>query len=130
MEGIPLIKYSEKEVNLTKQIERLQYAFIGKFMFDWEDLDELTNIIHQQCDVNGSCQIGLFRCKYILIQLYKEKDFDNLILKGDFYLTCKDGYSYLIRTLIYNLKFNVNEESSSAIVWFSFPNILPTFFVK
>ncbi|WMV38519.1 hypothetical protein MTR67_031904 [Solanum verrucosum] len=59
VEGIPLIKWTEKEVNLMNQIERLQYAVIGKFTFDWADLDELRKIIPQQCRVKGSCQIGL-----------------------------------------------------------------------
>ncbi|KAK4737150.1 hypothetical protein R3W88_000847 [Solanum pinnatisectum] len=112
------------------QIERLQYAVIGKFTFEWADLDELRKIIPQQCEVKGSCQIGLFRSKHILIRLSKEEDFVNLISKGVFYLTCKDGYSYLMCTLIYDSKFKVNEETSMVMAWIPFPNLLPTFFVK
>ncbi|KAK4732871.1 hypothetical protein R3W88_025859 [Solanum pinnatisectum] len=33
-------------------------------------------------------------------------------------------------TLIYDSKFKVNEETSMALAWISFPNLLPTFFVK
>uniref|UniRef100_A0A0V0IIV3 Putative ovule protein n=1 Tax=Solanum chacoense TaxID=4108 RepID=A0A0V0IIV3_SOLCH len=53
-----------------------------------------------------------------------------MISKGAFYVKCKDGYSYLMRTLIYDSRFNVNEEASLAMAWISFPNLLPTFFVK
>lgn len=35
-----------------------------------------------------------------------------------------------MRTLIYDPRFKVNEETSMAMAWISFPNLLPTFFVK
>ncbi|KAK4721207.1 hypothetical protein R3W88_011440 [Solanum pinnatisectum] len=35
-----------------------------------------------------------------------------------------------MRTLIYDSRFKVNEETSIAMAWISFPNLLPTFFVK
>lgn len=43
---------------------------------------------------------------------------------------CKNGYSYLMCTLIYDSRFRVNEETSMAMSWISFPNLLPMFFVK
>lgn len=128
--GIPQIKWTEEEVERMNQIEELQFAVIGKFTQDWSDLEELRGIIPQQCDVKGSCQIGLLRTKHILIRLTKQEDFVNLISKGAFYIKCKDGYSYLMRTLIYDSRFKVNEETSMAMAWISFPNLLPTFFVK
>nr|XP_009786979.1 PREDICTED: uncharacterized protein LOC104235009 [Nicotiana sylvestris] len=112
------------------QIERLEFAVVGKFTYDWSDLEELRKIIPQQCGVKGGCQIGLFRSKHILIRLSLQEDFVNLVSKGAFYITCKDGYSYLMRTLIYDSRFRVNEETSLAMAWISFPNLLPTFFVK
>uniref|UniRef100_M1CMH9 DNA/RNA binding protein n=1 Tax=Solanum tuberosum TaxID=4113 RepID=M1CMH9_SOLTU len=128
--GIPQIKWTEEEVNMMNQIEELQFAVIGKFTHDWSDLEELRRIIPQQCDIKGNCQIGLLRTKHILIRLTKHEDFVNMISKGAFYIKCKDGYSYLMRTLIYDSRFKVDEETSMAMAWISFPNLLPTFFVK
>ncbi|KAF3672494.1 hypothetical protein FXO37_07486, partial [Capsicum annuum] len=36
----------------------------------------------------------------------------------------------LMRTLIYDARFKINEETSKAMAWISFPNLLPTYFVK
>lgn len=35
-----------------------------------------------------------------------------------------------MRSLIYDSKFNINEETLMTIAWICFPNLLPTFFVK
>lgn len=35
-----------------------------------------------------------------------------------------------MRTLIYDFRFKVNEETTMAMAWINFPNLLPTFFVK
>ncbi|KAG5631091.1 hypothetical protein H5410_002808 [Solanum commersonii] len=93
------------------QIEELQFAVVGKFTYEWSDLEELWRIIPQQCDVKGSCQSGLFRNKHSLIRLIKLEDFVNMISMEAFYVKCKD-------------------ETSLTLAWISFPNLLPTFFVK
>ncbi|KAH0755697.1 hypothetical protein KY290_025967, partial [Solanum tuberosum] len=41
-----------------------------------------------------------------------------------------DGYFYLMRPLIDDSRFKVNEETSMVMAWISFPNLLPTFFVE
>ncbi|KAH0746168.1 hypothetical protein KY285_007825 [Solanum tuberosum] len=130
VEGIPQIKWTEEEVDRMNQLEDLQFAVIGKFMYEWNDLEELRRIIPLQCGVKGGCQIVLFLSKHILIRLTEHEDFINIISKDAFYITCKDGYSYLMRTLMYDFRFKVNEETSMAMAWISFPNLLPTFFVK
>ncbi|KAM3283710.1 hypothetical protein P3S67_022508 [Capsicum chacoense] len=130
IEGIPHIKWTEEEVDIMNRMENLQYAVIGKFMYEWSDLEELRLIIPLQCDIKGDCQIGLFRSKHILIRVTQHADFINLISKGAFYIKCKDGYSYLMRTLIYDARFRINEETTKAMAWISFPNLLPTYFVK
>jgi len=53
-----------------------------------------------------------------------------MISKGAFNINCKDGYSYLMRTLIYDSRFKVSEETTMVMAWISFPNLLSTFFVK
>ncbi|KAH0644842.1 hypothetical protein KY284_032726 [Solanum tuberosum] len=41
-----------------------------------------------------------------------------------------DGYSYSMRPLIYDAKFKVDEETTQAMAWISFPDLKPTYFVK
>ncbi|KAH0706068.1 hypothetical protein KY285_010599 [Solanum tuberosum] len=105
--GIPQIKWTEEEVTKMNRIEKVQFVVVGKFTYEWSDLEELRKIIPQQCNVNGSCHIGLLRSKHILIRLTRQEDFVNLISKGAYYITSKDGYSYLMHTLIYDSKFKV-----------------------
>ncbi|KAG5629510.1 hypothetical protein H5410_001227 [Solanum commersonii] len=40
------------------------------------------------------------------------------------------SYSYLMRTLIYDSWFKTTEETTKALAWISFPNLLPTYFAK
>lgn len=35
-----------------------------------------------------------------------------------------------MRTLMYDARFKVNEETIKTLAWISFPNLLPTYFVK
>ncbi|KAH0743052.1 hypothetical protein KY290_031045 [Solanum tuberosum] len=93
-------------------------------------MEELRLNIPKQYDIKGDCQNGLLRNKYILIRLSKQVDFINLISKGAYYIGCKDVYSYRMRTLIYDARFQINEETTKALAWISFPNLLPTYFVK
>ncbi|KAH0652600.1 hypothetical protein KY289_030278 [Solanum tuberosum] len=130
VQGVPHIKWTEDEVETMNRVENLQYVVVGKFTYEWADLDELRRIIPLQCDIKGGCQIRLFRNKHILIRMTEQADFINLISKGAFYILCKDGYSYLMRTLIYNPRFNIKEETTKTLAWISFPNLPPTYFAK
>lgn len=47
-----------------------------------------------------------------------------------YYITAKNDRSYQMRPFIYDSKFKIEEETSQAIAWISFPNPLPTFFIK
>ncbi|KAG5595377.1 hypothetical protein H5410_036609 [Solanum commersonii] len=131
VEGVPQVNWTEQEVIKMTCIEKLKFSIIGKFSYEWTDLDELRRIIPQQCELKGECVIGLLRSKHILsIRLTKQEDYVSMILKGVFYINCRDGYFYLMCTLIYDSRFKVSEETTMAMTWISFPNLLPTFFVK
>ncbi|KAH0688994.1 hypothetical protein KY289_016352 [Solanum tuberosum] len=41
-----------------------------------------------------------------------------------------DGYAYQMRPFIDDANFKVGEETTKATIWISFPDLLPTFFVK
>lgn len=56
------------------------------------------------------------------------EDFSDIISKENYYIKCNAGYSSLMRTLIYDSKFKVEEETSKFMEWISFPIMLPTFF--
>lgn len=80
--------------------------------------------------MKGECSIGFFRNKHVLIRCTIKEDFITIISRSAYYLKAKDGYSYLMRLLIYDAKFKINVETSQALAWISFPNLLPTFYVK
>ncbi|KAF3650767.1 hypothetical protein FXO38_16986 [Capsicum annuum] len=42
----------------------------------------------------------------------------------------KDGYAYEMQPLIYDSKFKSEEETTQAMAWISFTDLLPTFFGK
>ncbi|KAH0666513.1 hypothetical protein KY285_027719 [Solanum tuberosum] len=104
--GVPRIVWTEKEVDRMNIIENLQYAVVGKFSYGWPDLDELR------------------------IQIPKDEDFINMMSKPTHYILSKDGYSYMMRPVIYDAKFNAEEETTQAMAWISFPELRPTFFVE
>ncbi|WMV38510.1 hypothetical protein MTR67_031895 [Solanum verrucosum] len=41
-----------------------------------------------------------------------------------------DGFAYQMRPFIYDANFKASEETTKAMTWISFPDLLPTFFVK
>lgn len=58
------------------------------------------------------------------------EDFVNMMAENVYYIVVKDGVAYQMRPLIYDTKFKVEEETTQAMAWISFPNLLPTYFVK
>jgi len=111
-------------------IENLQYAVIGKFSYAWPEIDDLRIQIPKQCNVKGGCKIGLLRNRHILMRFELFEDFVNMMSKNSYYITGKDGTAYQMRPLIYDAKFKVDEETTQAMAWISFPDLWPTFFVK
>ncbi|KAH0644843.1 hypothetical protein KY284_032727 [Solanum tuberosum] len=128
--GIPRLVWTEEEVDRMNILEDLQYAVIGKFSYGWPELEELRTILPHQCNIKGECKIGLLRNRHILIILDQKADFINLMSKSIYYILAKDGYSYSMRPLIYDAKFKVDEETTQAMAWISFPDLKPTYFVK
>ncbi|WMV47242.1 hypothetical protein MTR67_040627 [Solanum verrucosum] len=111
-------------------LENLQYAVIGKFSYGWPQLEELRKLIPSQCQIKGTCQIGLLRNKHVLIRLELFEDFVNIMAKPSYYITDREGFTYPMRPLIYDEKFKVTEETTQAMAWISFPDLWPTFFRK
>uniref|UniRef100_M1DF82 DUF4283 domain-containing protein n=1 Tax=Solanum tuberosum TaxID=4113 RepID=M1DF82_SOLTU len=129
-DGIPRVIWTEEEVNRMNTLENLQYAVVGKFSYGWPNIEELRLQIPKQCDVKGECKIELLRRRHILMRFSRQDDFINMMSKSSYYILSKDGYSYMMRPLIYDANFSVEEETTQAMAWISFPNLKPTFFVK
>ncbi|KAH0681258.1 hypothetical protein KY284_022343 [Solanum tuberosum] len=88
VEGIPHIKWMEEEVETMNKMENLQYAVVGKFTYEWTDLEELRRIIPQQCAIKASIvgkpvQLGLATIKRIRPSCARVKVLVDL--KGDFH---------------------------------------------
>lgn len=111
-------------------IEVLQYAVIGKFSYGCPELQELRSLIPTQCGIKGECNIGFLRDRHVLIRLTLLEEYVNFTSKSAYYLKAKDIYQYQMRQLIYDVKFKAGEETTLAMAWISFPNLLPTYFVK
>ncbi|KAK4719583.1 hypothetical protein R3W88_017921 [Solanum pinnatisectum] len=111
-------------------LENLQYTVIGKFSYGWPQLEELRKLIPSQCQIKGTCQIGLLRNRHVLIRLKLFEDFVNIMAKPSYYITDRKGFAYPMRPLIYDEKFKVTEETTQAMAWISFPNLWPIFFGK
>lgn len=58
------------------------------------------------------------------------EDFVNKMSKPSYYITNKEGIAYPMRPLIYDEMFKVDEETTQAMAWISFPDLCPTFFGK
>ncbi|WMV10025.1 hypothetical protein MTR67_003410 [Solanum verrucosum] len=109
--------------------ENLQYAVVGKFSHGWPNIQELRRLIPKQCELKGECNIGLLTNKYVLIRETLMEDYVNLLSKPVFYIA-QQNWSYPMRTLKWDMMFDPEEETSTAIAWISFPSLPPNFFGK
>lgn len=128
--GVPRIQWTEVEVNRIHIMENLQFAIVGKFSYGWPEMEELRSQISKQCNIKRDCIIGLLRNRHILIKFDREDDFVNILSKNIYYIEDKEGFSYSMRPLIYDVKFKVEEETTQALAWISFSKLKPAFFCK
>ncbi|KAH0696399.1 hypothetical protein KY290_013766 [Solanum tuberosum] len=105
-------------------------SVVGKFSYGAPDINELRDLIPKQCRLLGSCQIGLLRNRHVLIKCDRMDDYIKILSKNSYYIIAKDGYAYQRRPFIYDANFKAGEETTKATIWISFPDLLPTFFVK
>lgn len=130
LQGQPMVSFTEAEVDRINMIEGLQHAVVCKFSYGWPEIAELRRIVPQQCGIKGDCKIGYLCDRHVLIRLSLWQDFVEFSSKGVYYVKDKYGQEYQLRTLIYDAKFKAGEETPKVMAWISFPNLLPTYFVK
>lgn len=111
----PIIKWTEVELDRMNIIQDLKYAIIGEFSYGWPNPKVLRKAIPLQCVNKGDCKIGLFRSRHVFIRLSLMEYFVNLISKGDYYITCNEGFYFIMRTLIYDVRFKIDEETTKAM---------------
>ncbi|KAJ8571072.1 hypothetical protein K7X08_038044 [Anisodus acutangulus] len=111
-------------------IEKLNFAVVGMFSYGWPELEEIRIQVPKQCGIKGDYKVGLFRRRHILMRFELLEDFITMTSKAAHYINSRDDFSYQIRPLIYDPKFKIDKETTMAMAWISFPNLLPTYFVK
>ncbi|KAH0705479.1 hypothetical protein KY289_010555 [Solanum tuberosum] len=128
--GIPTISWTASEIQRMNILENLQFAVVGKFSYGAPDIYELRSLIPKQCGITGACQIGYLRNRHILMRFDCMEDYIKILSKTSYYIIAKDGFAYQMRPFIYDANFKASEETTKATTWISFPDLLPTFFVK
>ncbi|KAG5594871.1 hypothetical protein H5410_036103 [Solanum commersonii] len=128
--GVPTINWTTSEIQRMNILENLQFAVVGKFSYGAPDINELRELIPKQCGISGGCQIGYLRNRHILMRFDRREDFIKILSKNSYYIIVKDGYAYQMRPFIYDANFKASEETTKVTTWISFPDLLPTFFVK
>ncbi|KAG5581764.1 hypothetical protein H5410_052391 [Solanum commersonii] len=114
LHGEPRIKWEGEEVEQMIINEDLQFAVIGKFSYEWPDIQDLRRLIPKQCELKGNVNIGLLSNTYVLIRTTLLEDYVTLLSKPQFYIT-KNHWSYPMRTLKWDPMFNPEEETSIAV---------------
>ncbi|XP_060182956.1 uncharacterized protein LOC132612899 [Lycium barbarum] len=130
VDGEHVVEWREEKVDRMNIIEKLQYVVVGKFSYGWPELEELRTQIPLQCGIKGDCCIDLFRNRRFLMRFERFEDYLQMMAKTAHYIKSRDGGMYQMRPLLYNTRFKIDEETTVAMAWISFPNLLPTFFMK
>lgn len=75
------------------------------------------------------CTIGYLSYRYVLIRASSTEDYVHLLSKPIYYIGHRSCY-YPIRTLKWDLLFDLEEETTTTIAWISFPFLPSNFFGK
>lgn len=118
----PHVIWDEEEVDQMIVKENLQFAIIVKFSYGWHDNQDLRRIIPKQCDLKGDCNIWVLRSRHILSMTSNMDDYINLLSKPAFYISHKN-WTYIMRTFKWDALFNLEEETTMAIIWILFPTL-------
>lgn len=119
-----------EEVDKMNILEELQFEIIGKFSYGWLEIEDLRNQIPKQCNIKGDCKTGLLRNRHTLMRFSQVEDYVNILYKNVYCIIAKDGIDNQMKTLIDDTNFKRGEETTQAMAWITFPNLLPTFFGK
>ncbi|KAG5577692.1 hypothetical protein H5410_057826 [Solanum commersonii] len=100
--GITTISWNASKIQRMNILENLQLAVVGKFSYRAPDIYELRSLTPNQYGITWGCQIGYLRNRHILMIFDRIEDYIKIHWRRD----------------------------DEATTWISFPDLLPTFFVK
>lgn len=92
-------------------------------------MQDLRRLIPKQYELKGDCNIGLLNNKHILIRMLLLEDYLHLLSKPTFHIT-HQNWSYPMHTFKWEPMFKLEEETSIAVAWISFPSLPPNFFCE
>ncbi|KAM3303333.1 hypothetical protein P3S67_014363 [Capsicum chacoense] len=72
--------------------EDLNYAVIGKFSYEWPEMEEIRKIVPLQCEIKADGKIGFLRDRHSLIRLTNLEDYVQVTSKPAYFLQAKDGF--------------------------------------
>lgn len=104
--------------------EGLHQAIVVKLSSNAPDLITLRNVLPKLFGIKGPVLIGQLAHRQLLVRVDQHDDFVNSLARSLKYFKY-NGKEHQIRIFPWSLDFNVNEETTKAMVWILLPN-LPT----
>ncbi|KAK4358421.1 hypothetical protein RND71_020650 [Anisodus tanguticus] len=128
LHGEPTIRFTNQEVASMVEQQDLKYAVVGKFSHGMPSIAFLRTAIPKQCSLKAEVNIGLLHNRHVLIRCSIEEDYVTLMSRPNFWIK-ENSKSFLMRTFKWDIWFTPEEETSKAVIWLSFPNLPPNFYV-
>ncbi|KAK4343220.1 hypothetical protein RND71_039036 [Anisodus tanguticus] len=128
LHGEPTIRFTNQEMASMVEQQDLKYAVVGKFSHGMPSIAFLRTAIPKQCFLKAEVNIGLLHNRHVLIRCSIEEDYVNLMSRPNFWIK-ENSKSFLMRTFKWDIWFTPEEETSMAVIWLSFPNLPPNFYV-
>ncbi|KAK4351736.1 hypothetical protein RND71_027254 [Anisodus tanguticus] len=128
LHGEPTIRFTNQEVASMVEQQDLKYAVVGKFSHGMPSIAFLRTAIPKQCSLKAEVNIGLLHNRHVLIRCSIEEDYVTLMSRPNFWIK-ENSKSFLMRTFKWDIGFTPEEETSMAVIWLSFPNLPPNFYV-
>ncbi|KAK4371635.1 hypothetical protein RND71_007019 [Anisodus tanguticus] len=128
LHGEPTIRFTNQEVASMVEQQDLKYAVVGKFSHGMPSIAFLRTAIPKQCSLKAEVNIGFLHNRHVLIRCSIEEDYVTLMSRPNFWIK-ETTKSFLMRTFKWDIWFTPEEETSMAVIWISFPNLPPNFYV-
>ncbi|KAK4725143.1 hypothetical protein R3W88_027922 [Solanum pinnatisectum] len=126
--GEPTITFSMEERQDFMIEEGLHQAVVFKLSHGAPDLKVLRSILPKQFGTMGYCLIGLLASRQILLRFDQYEDYV-LALSCSVNYLLYNGEEHQCRVFPWSIGYP-KEETMSAVVWISLPNLSPDLFAK
>ncbi|OIT05238.1 hypothetical protein A4A49_65316 [Nicotiana attenuata] len=84
LHGEPMVRWKTLEVKQSIMQQGLHLEGLGKFSYGKPAIQELRKAIPIQCELKGSCSVGLIEDSHVLIKLSLMEDYIHLLSKPAF----------------------------------------------